>query len=225
VGDLVAVVVAVALLVEQGLQLLHAVLTRGIQAEQIPYHGCLGLADDQPLILLLVAEDAAVAQHHVGFDGLLMPEFDTRGQLAKLVLGDGGHDGEAKLGALVQSIDVVVLEEYAHVVAQKLSRVLEGVQRVTGETGDLLGDDEIKGPVLGVRDHLVEVLAFLGRDARKPFVHVAGNKSLRAVLLDEILVVGNLVVQRVELLVGFGGNSGVERDPQGNIVDGFGFQL
>ena len=59
-GDLVAVVVAVALLVEQGLQLLHAVLARGVQAEQIPHHGGLGLVDDQPPVLLLVAEDAAV---------------------------------------------------------------------------------------------------------------------------------------------------------------------
>jgi hypothetical protein len=35
----------------------------------------------------------------------------------------------------------------------------------------------------------------------------------------------NQMIWRVELFVGFGGNPGVERDPQGNIVDGFGFEL
>ena len=75
------------------------------------------------------------------------------------------------------------------------ARVFEGVQRITGETRNFLGDDEVKRPVFGIRDHLVEVLALLGGDARKSLVHVAGNKGPGWIHLDEILVVRNLVVR------------------------------
>ena len=40
VGDLLAVVVAVAFVPEDGLDLLHAVFAGGVQLEQFPNHGC-----------------------------------------------------------------------------------------------------------------------------------------------------------------------------------------
>ena len=52
----------------------------------------LVLVDYQPPAILDVAEDTAVAQHHVFLDGLGVAEFDAAGELAQLVLGDAGHD-------------------------------------------------------------------------------------------------------------------------------------
>ena len=54
-----------------------------------------------------------------------MSEFYTRGQLAKLVLCNRGHDRETKLRILIEGIDVIVLEEYADAHIQKLSCVLQ----------------------------------------------------------------------------------------------------
>ena len=54
-----------------------------------------------------------------------MPEFDSGGQLAKLVLRNRGHDCKAKLRILIEGIDVIVLEEYADAHIQKLSCVLQ----------------------------------------------------------------------------------------------------
>lgn len=46
---------------------------------------------------------------------------------------DRRHDGQAQFGILIERVDVVVLEEYTDTVAQKLARVLDRVERVSGE--------------------------------------------------------------------------------------------
>ena len=63
-SNFVAVVIAVALIVENLFKLLHTVLARGVQTEQITYHRCLALVNDKSLILFLITEDAAVAKHN-----------------------------------------------------------------------------------------------------------------------------------------------------------------
>ena len=161
-GDFFAVEAAVALLPKEGFDLLHAVLICGVQLEQLPYHRCLSLVNDQPAVFLAIAENTAVSQHHVILDGLLMAKFYAATKLAQLVLGNGRHDGQPQLGVLVEGVDVVVLEEHAHAVAKELPRELDRVQRVTGKTGDLLGDDQIKFVLRCILDHAVEVLTVLG---------------------------------------------------------------
>ena len=93
-----------------------------------------------------------------------MPEFDSGGQLAKLVLCNRGHDREAKLRILIEGIDVIVLEEYADAHIQKLSCVLQRVESVTGKSGDLLGDDEVEHSFFCICNHLVEMFSFLRGD-------------------------------------------------------------
>jgi len=133
VGDFLAVEVAVALLPKDGFDLFHAVLIGGVQFEQLPYHRCLFLVNDQPAVFLAIAENAAVSQHHVILDGLLMAEFYAAAELAQLVLGNGGHNGQPQFGVLIEGVDIVVLEEHAHAVAKELPRELDGVQRVAGK--------------------------------------------------------------------------------------------
>ena len=164
-GDFLAVEVAVALLPKDGFDLFHAVLIGGVQLEQLLHHRRLSLVNDQSAVFLAIAENAAVSQHHVILDGLLMAEFYAATKLAQLVLGNGRHDGQPQLGVLIEGVDIVVLEEHAHAVAKELPRELDGVQRVAGKTGDLLGDDQIKFVLRCILDHAVEVLAVLGRDA------------------------------------------------------------
>ena len=218
VGDFLAVEVAVALLPKEGFDLLHAVLICGVQLEQLPYHRRLFLVNDQPAVFLAIAENAAVSQHHVILDGLLMAEFYAAAELAQLVLGNGRHDGQPQLGVLIEGVDIVVLEEHAHAVAKELPRELDGVQRVTGKTGDLLGDDQIKFVLRCILDHAVEVLTVLGGDAGQALVNITGYKCPRGIPADEVFVVLNLITQRVQLLVRLGGHAGVVRHPYGNVI-------
>ena len=225
VGQPLAVVVAVALFPEAIFNLLHAVAVAGVEPEQLPDHGSFGFVNDQPPVLLLVAENPAVAQHHPGFDGLLVAELHPGGELAQFVLGDGGHDGQPQLGIFVQGVDVVVLEEHPHPMAQKLPGKLDGVQSISGKAGDFLGDDQIEFVQGGVFDHAVEVFPLLGGNTGKTLVDVPGDKGPAAVALNQVLIVGNLVSQGVELFVGLGRNPGVKGHPHGNVIDGFGAQL
>ena len=218
VGNFLAVEVAVALLPKDGFDLLHAVLICGVQLEQLLHHRCLFLVNDQPAVFLAIAENAAVSQHHVILDGLLMAKFYAATKLAQLVLGNGRHDGQPQFGVLIEGVDIVVLEEHAHAVAKELPRELDRVQRVTGKTGDLLGDDQIKFILCCILDHAVEVFTVLGRDAGQALVNVTGDERPCGVPADEVLIVLDLVAQRVQLFVRLGGHTGVVRHPQGNVI-------
>ena len=196
-GNFFTVQVPVALVPEQGFNLLHGVFAGGVKLEQFPHHGGLVLVDDQALILLAVAENPVVAQHHAVFDGLLVAEFYPAGQFSQLILGDGGHDGQPQLRVLVEGIDVVVLEKDADPVAQKLAGKLDGVQGIAGETGDFLGNYQVKFVLGRVVDHAVEVFPAFGGDAGQALVDIPGHKGPGDVFLDEILVILNLVAQGV----------------------------
>ena len=203
VGNLVAVEVSIAFFPEQRLDLLHGVLVGGVEFKQLSDHGGLGLVDDQPFLILSVAKNPTVAQNHILLDGLLMPELHTGGQLAKLVLRDGGHDRQAKLGVFIQRIDIVVLEKDADTIAQKLPGVLDGVQCVSGKTGDLLSDHKVEAILCGFLHHAVEVFPLLCGDTGKALVDVAGHKGPCPIFADQIFVVPDLVFQRVQLFIRF----------------------
>ena len=193
VSDPVAVVIAITFFPENLLDLLHGVFAGGVELKQFTHHLSFFIVNDQALVVLLIAEDAAVAEDDVLLDGLLMAEFHAGGQLAKFILGDGGHDREPQLRVLVQGVDVVVLEEYADAVIQQFACVLDGVQRVSGKAGNLLCDDQIEFVLRRVVHHAVEVLTLLGGNSGKSFVDVSGNEGPGHVLADQVFVIGNLV--------------------------------
>ena len=147
-----------------------------------------------------------------------MPEFDSGGQLAKLVLCNRGHDCKAKLRILIEGIDVIVLEEYADTHIQKLSCVLQRVESVTGESGDLLGDDEVEHSFFCICNHFVEMFSFLRGDTRKSFVNVAGHVSPFFIFLYEFFVIRYLVIERVYLFICIRGYAGIKCYSQRNIV-------
>ena len=219
VGDFSAVVVAVAFFPEQVFDLLHAVMVSSVQPEQLAHHGRLGFVNDEPPAVLSVSEDAAVAENNIVFYRLLVAELDAARQLAQLVLRDAGHDGEAQLGVLVERVDVVVLEKNADACGKQLARVADAVECISGETGDLLGEDEVKFVVLRVLHHALKVVALARGHAGKTLVNVAVDERPCRVAGDIVAVVADLVVERVELLVAVGRNARVKRYAQSNVAE------
>ena len=49
--------------------------------KKLPHHGRFRFIDDQLALVFVVAEDAAVTQHHTFLDGLLMAELYTAGNI------------------------------------------------------------------------------------------------------------------------------------------------
>ncbi len=148
-----------------------------------------------------------------------MAEFDAARKLAQLVLRDAGHDGKAQLGVLVERVDVVVLEKNADACGEQLARVPDAVERVARETGDLLGEDEVEFVVLRVLYHALKVVALARRHTGKTFVDIAVNEDPRRIAADEIAVVADLVVERVQLLVAVGRNTRVEGYAQRDVAE------
>lgn len=68
-----------------------------------------------------------------------MAKFHTAGQLSQFILHNAGHDGQPQFAVLIQGVDIVALEEYAHTGRQKFLDVLDGIQHITGKPGNLLG--------------------------------------------------------------------------------------
>ena len=102
---------------------------------------------------------------------------------------------------------------------------MDTVQRVTGKTGDLLGDDQIKQAGFAVLDHPMEVLPLFGRHTGQAFVNVAVHKGPCIVALNEITIVSDLVVQGIELLIAFAGYTGVKSNAQRDVVNRAGLHL
>ena len=130
-----------------------SILPGSIKLKNEPH--CLRLFrdDGQLAVLLIIPPQAVVAQDMAVLDGLSEPEFQTLRQLPHLVLRHSRHDHQAKLAVRVQGIDVVVLKENTHISVQQLLGVLDTVQRTSGKTRDLFGDDEVKEAPVGVIDH------------------------------------------------------------------------
>ena len=132
----ISFVIAEALLPEDGLNLLHGVLPGGVELKELPHHGGFGFVNKQPAVILYIAKQPTVAQNHAVLDGLLVTEFHAAGELPKLFLGNGGHNGQAQFRISFQCEDIVVLEKYAHTALQQLPRKPDGIQGVTGKPKD-----------------------------------------------------------------------------------------
>ena len=95
----------------------------------------------------------------------LKAEARALGQLAPPRPARWRHDGEPQFGILVKGVDIVVLKVHAHAAAQQLARVAQAVECISGETADLLGDDEVKAAAFRVLDHLEKLFTSLDRRA------------------------------------------------------------
>ena len=64
VCNLITVIVAITLFIEKLLKLFHTVFARSVQTEQVADHRCLTFVNDKSLVLFLVSENSAVAEHY-----------------------------------------------------------------------------------------------------------------------------------------------------------------
>lgn len=199
-SDHVAVVVPITLFVKVLFEFLETVSVSRVHLEQFLHHRRLFFVQYQFFIALAVPEDTAVPKDDARLDCLLMPEFDAGGEFAEFILRDGGHDGQTQFAVEVGGVDVVVLKVYAHTVSEQEPRVLQGIHRVAGKTGNLFGDDEVEHPRFRILDHREKPLAVLDGDRGDPLVHITGDEGPCLVLPDQILIVVDLVFERVELL-------------------------
>ncbi len=186
--------------------------------------GGLGFIDDKAAIVFGVTKNSGVAQNNALLDGLLVAKFDTGTEFPQLVLGDGGHDGKPQLRILVQGVDIVILEEYANPAGQQLAGELNGIQSVSGEAGDFLCNHKVKFPGSGILYHAVKILPVPGGSAGDALVDIARDKGPGGIFLDEVLVIANLIAQGIQLLIGFGGNTGIEGDSQRKVINGLGVE-
>lgn len=139
-----------------------SILPSGVEFKNKPH--CLGLLrdDGQLAVLFIIPPQAVIAQHMAVLDGLPEPEFQTLRQLPHLILGHPCHHHQTKLTIRIQGVDVVILEENAHIGIQQLLGVLYTVQCTSGESGDLFGDDEVKEAPVGIVDHPQKALPLVG---------------------------------------------------------------
>ena len=107
----------------------------------------------------------------------------------------------------------------AAVMLQKLLRVLDAVQRITREARDLLRDDKVKHPPLGVCDHPQEAVPLVGTGAGNALVYVSGDVRPVGIFLNKLCVVLNLVFQTALLLHFLGRNAGIEGHAQRQVIN------
>ena len=183
----------------------------GIALEHLTDDGGFRLDNLQSPVNLVVPEQIVLSKQHAVLLRTLKAEARALGQLAHLVLRDGGHDGEPQFGILVKGVDVVVLKVHAHAAAQQLTRVAQTVECISGETADFLGDDEVKAAALGILHHFEELLASLDRRAADTLIHIASGECPVRICGDIVLKIAFLVAETVDLLVFVGRNAGVVR--------------
>ena len=128
-------------------------------------HGDLSTMNIKPI-------DGVVAEHHPGLHAALLPPFHPLGGLAGFLLGHAGHDGQAQFSVVVPCVDVVVDENDPDAQAFQLPGVFQGIYCVPGETGYLLGEDQVEPAQLGLGDHAVERLPLAGAGAGNALVGV-----------------------------------------------------
>ena len=154
-------------------------------------------------------------------DGLAESKLQAFRKLPDFVLRHTSHDDQPKLTIAVQCVDVIILEQHAHIVVQQFLCILDAVQCVAGKTGYFFCDNEVKHPTFGILDHAQKTVTLISARSRNTFINVAGNIRPIRVLLNELCVVLNLVFQTTLLLHLFRRNTGIERNPERQIVNGF----
>ncbi len=153
------------------------------------------------------------AEHHALLHTPALPPLDPVGGLAAFLLRDGGHDGEPQLGVRIQRVDVVVHEDDADAEFLELAGVEDAVQRVAGETADLLRDDQVEGAPLGIGHHPVEGVALLGAGAGDALVNIDFGQLPEGVALYVFAEVFLLALKRIDLIFLVRRYPAVGRDP------------
>ena len=183
--------------------LLNAVLPED-QPHQL---GPLGV-DGHAAVFHIIAQQRPSEDHSPLHLPGLTP-LDPGGRLAALLLGDGAHDGKPQLRVRLQGVDGVVHKQDTHAQPSQLPGVGNGVQDVSGETADLLGDNQPEFPHVGVVNHPVEGCPLFGGCARDALVSVDLIQLPVRLAGDVLLEIALLRLKGIGLVILVGGDPAV----------------
>lgn len=199
---------AVAFVPQQLLNVAQTVIAGCVGLVYQLHHFGFLLVDDKFAVILVVAEDAGIADDVSVLDSLAMTEFHTLGKLAHLVLRYARHDRKPKLAVRLYRADIVRHEEYTHSMFQQVAGVCQTVYGVARKTADFFRQNKIKFAVISVLYHALELYTVLGVLAAYA-VCVAFHIFPVRVALYHLAEVAFLVLYRHRLLVAGGRYPGV----------------
>ena len=143
-----------------------------IEIEDQPHRFGLLLVDLVGVPVPVVAQNIAVAVQHPLLPAHLLARPHPLRGLAALLLGQGGHQGEAKLAIPVHGPDIVLDEVDFHPDAFQIPGDDQGVHHVPGKPADLPGHNQIKLALPGIVDHPQKGGPLFGLGAGNALVYV-----------------------------------------------------
>ncbi len=145
-------------------------------------------------------------ENYALFHPAFLPPFYSFGGLAALLMRNGEENGQSKLCVRDKGVNAVVEKDHADSQLLELPGVENAVQRVAGKTADLLGDDQLKAVILGIRNHTVESGAFLGGGTGDALIDIDFAEFPQRVTFNILSKITFLTFQRICLIVPVGRN-------------------
>ena len=147
-------------------------------------------------------------------DGLTLAPADISGDGFTFGLGEGGVERNEEFAFRVDGVDVLLLEDHGDAETSQLTGIADGIQRVSGEAGDRLGEDHIDLALPALADHAKELLAPAGGGSCDALVREDVHHRPIRILHDLLGVVRFLVLIAGQLLFITGGYAAVSGDAQ-----------
>lgn len=127
-------------------------------------------------------------------DGLTLAPADIGGDGFTFGLGEGGVERNEEFTFRINGVDVLLLEDHGDAEASQLTGIADGIQRVSGEAGDRLGEDHIDLALPALADHAKELLAPAGGGSCDALVREDVHHRPIRILHDLLGVEGFLVL-------------------------------
>ena len=147
-------------------------------------------------------------------DGLTLAPADISGDGFTFGLGEGGVERNEELTFRMNGVDVLLLEDHGDAETSQLTGIADGIQRVSGEAGDRLGEDHIDLALPALADHAKELLAPAGGGSCDALICEDVHHRPIRILHDLLGVERFLVLIAGQLLFITGGYAAVSGDAQ-----------
>ena len=147
-------------------------------------------------------------------DGLTLAPADIGRDGFTLGLSEGGVERNEELTFRINGVDVLFLEDHGNAETSQLTGIADGVQRISGEAGDRLGEDHVDFALPALADHAKELLAPAGGGSCDALVREDVHHRPIRILHDLLGVERFLVLIAGQLLFIAGGYAAVSGDAQ-----------
>ena len=145
-------------------------------------------------------------------DGLTLAPADISGDGFTFGLGEGGVERNEELAFRINGVDVLLLEDHGDAETSQLTGIADGVQRISGEAGDRLGENHVDFALPALADHAKELFAPAGGGSCDTLVREDVHHRPIRILHDLLGVEGFLILIAGQLLLIAGGYAVVSGD-------------